>query len=127
MVQLSPVEQIQILEDIITTQQQGLQSIDFMDLLFLSHTIIFLICLNTTEEVTEKCGLVNRVGPNMLGKFVQGPVILSDCLTGNPSKDEEALKCMVYHVKISIVEGTERLHSLGEDSEDGSWADTDEE
>lgn len=126
--QLSPVMQIQLLEDIIATQQQGLLSIDFKNLFLMSHRILVLTCVVTTDEVMEKCGVTNAASPKVLDNFVRGALALGECLTGDADKDKQALQNLVINVKSCVLEGHVNFRGMDEDSDDddGSWADTDE-
>lgn len=110
--QLSPIQQIQTLEDVVTTQLEGLLSIDFVALWQASYLILSLVSLNLEEKfngtLDSQLGVVDSKAHDSLVKVVG---LLGECLTGDPVKDRDIMLDLVHNVKSVIHKSeTNRLY-----------------
>lgn len=107
--QLSPIQQIQILEDTVNAQLEGLLSIDFMNLFYISKTVLCAVNDNQRVSLGEESGFkkdMQFVPPDQL---VEVPLLLGDFLVGDTSKDEKPLWNMVKTVKAIVAKGGDEL------------------
>ncbi|ROV91975.1 hypothetical protein VSDG_07584 [Cytospora chrysosperma] len=123
--QLSPIQQIQILEDMVTEQLEGLLSIDFMALFNMSWAILFVVGMDQSDKgLVEKLGLTSGPKSGAVDKTVRVPLILGEYLSGDPDKDETILHNVVRHVKSVVEGGADKLFEEEEkDREDESIGD----
>lgn len=114
---LSPVQQIQILEDTVAAQlREGLLSIDFIRLFLMSKNVLSAVGMSQGEEFREKAGF--RRGPETPwdDQMVKVPVLLGELLAGESARDEEVLRNLVKDVQAIITNGVE-------DARDGECPD----
>lgn len=109
--QLSPIQQIQILEDTVTAQLEGLLSIDFMGLFHMSYTVLLLVFVDQKHNGNIKGGddlLSQQQGPASISPddMVKVPLLIAEALSGDPSKDETLLQALVSGVKNMVAEST---------------------
>lgn len=107
--QLSPVQQIQILEDTVDAQLEGLLSIDFMELFLRSKTVLFVVGANQGEGFMQKLGIRGGTQSSALDQLVNVPLLLGESLVGDSSKDEKLLWSMVEDVKNIISKSVDDL------------------
>lgn len=125
LVQLSPVQQIQILEDTVTAQLDGLLSIDFMGLFHMSWTVLLLGWVVLPDELRDKVDF-SGAKPGSTDRQVAVTLLVRQCLTGDPSKDAETLQTLVGHVKTIVSRGVDGLQFPGYESEEGGEGEEDE-
>lgn len=108
--QLSPVEQLQNLEKMVTTQLEGLLSMDFMALLQASYSILSLLSSDLREKFkTTLDSTLGVDGFKAHEELVNVIGFLGECLTGDAAKDEELMSCLVRNVK-SVVEKGDAIY-----------------
>lgn len=117
--QLSPIQQIQILEDMVTEQLDGILSVDFMTLFLMSWTILFVVGMDQSDHFVEKLDLQNGPKTGSVDKTVHVPLVLGEFLGGDPKKDKDLLYKLVCNVKNIVEGGAERLY----EDEDGEWVE----
>lgn len=101
--QLSPVQQIHILEDIVEGQVEGLLALDFMRLFDMSWTVLFVVALTQRQFVIDKSGINPTTG---FDKAANVPLIMGDHLATKPARMEKVLWNLVDVVR-RIVEKPE--------------------
>lgn len=105
---LSPVQQVQILEDTVAAQlREGLLSIDFMELFRTSKEVLAAVGMGQGEEFQARAGF--RSGPESTrdDQMVRVPVLLGELLAGDSAKEEEVLRTLVNDVKATVAKGVE--------------------
>lgn len=101
--QLSPVQQIQILEDTVSAQLEGLLSIDFMELFQKCFAMLLVVCVKHPGPLKEAVGLGSRpVDSTLPERLAEVPLWVGERLTGDAAKDEEVLRNVVKDVKNAI-------------------------
>ncbi|PSR82881.1 hypothetical protein BD289DRAFT_370639 [Coniella lustricola] len=98
--QLSPLQQIQILEDTVNEQLNGILALDFMNLFYVSWKLLLAFALQVRPEALQKAGC--QLGASQGGsvdKLVQIPLLLCDEMAEDPDKKEKVLDLLVKQTK----------------------------
>lgn len=118
--QLSPIQQIQILEDVVTEQLEGLLSIDFMTMFNMSWAMLFVVGMDQSDQsLVEKLGLMAGPKTGHVDKTARVPLVLGEYLSGDPNKDETMLSTIVRIVRSVVERGADKLFEDG----DEEWED----
>lgn len=111
--QLSPVQQIQILEDTVTAQLKGLLSIDFMELFERSYAMLLAVCVAHPGWLKKVMGISSHSPVSTLpDRLAQVPLLVGERLTGDAAKDEETLRILVRDVRTVISSEADTRHPL---------------
>lgn len=100
--QLSHVQQIQILEDTINVQLNGLLSIDFMKMHQTCASMLTAVLKSLPDDV--RCDM-SLEASTKIDKIAQVPLLLGELLSGDPSSDEELLRKLVKIVELAVHAG----------------------
>lgn len=104
--QLSPIRQIQTLEQAVAKQLEGLLSLDFVGLWKASHTLLTLLSSNLGDEFQKQAEARLGVdGHQACDQMVKIVGVLEESLTGDLGKDEAMLSGLVQNVKNLIESG----------------------
>lgn len=114
--QLSPIQQIHILENIVEEQVEGLLALDFMALFQTSWLVLFCVGMNQRESVRDKYGL-NASSSASFEMAANVPLIIGDLLTAKPAKRNKRLWNLAQDVR-RILEKPEGGNTLFEPTED---------
>lgn len=114
--QLSPIQQIHILENIVEEQVEGLLALDFMTLFHMSGVVLLVVGLTQRESVRDKCGFTTSSDASF-EKAANLPLCVGGLLTARPAKREKLLWNLVHDVK-TILEKREGADTLFEPTED---------
>ncbi|KAJ4414010.1 hypothetical protein N0V82_008180 [Gnomoniopsis sp. IMI 355080] len=116
--QLSPVQQIQILEDTVTSQLEGLLSIDFMGLFQRSYAMLLAVCMTQPESFKEAVGYRREPQSTFPDRLARVPLMIGEILTGSAVEDEKVL-WNVYDSVRAVVNS-----DLGAMLDGGTWDGT---
>ncbi|KUI67660.1 hypothetical protein VM1G_03031 [Cytospora mali] len=119
--QLSPIQQIQILEDVVTEQLEGLLSIDFVKLFHTTSSLLYIVGLKHIKDFKWNFGLESGSPPSSVDDTVRVPLLLGEVLGGDPEKDKEVLCDLVRDVREIVALPGEPLS----EDEDEEWDDED--
>lgn len=114
--QLSPIQQLHILENIVEEQVEGLLALDFMALFHTSWVVLLAVGMKQRESVQDKCGFTT-ISDASFEKAANLPLIIGDHLTAKPAKKNKRLRNPVQDVR-SILEKPEGENTLFEPTED---------
>lgn len=109
--QLSPIQQIHILEHIVEHQVEGLLALDFMTLFHMSWVVLYVVGMNQGKSFREKFGITARPVPisGFVENAVNVPLGLGDYLTGRPARDEKLLWNLARDVRVILGKGVDAL------------------
>ncbi|KUI53208.1 hypothetical protein VP1G_00701 [Cytospora mali] len=119
--QLSPIQQIQILEDVVTEQLEGLLSIDFVQLFHTTSSLLYFVGMAHIKNFKWDFGLESGSPPSSVDDTVRVPLLLGEILGGDPEKDKEVLCDLVRSVRVIVALPGK---PLSEDEEE-EWEDED--
>lgn len=100
--QLSPVQQIQMFEDTVTSQLDGLLSIDFMSLFHRSYAMLLAVCMTQRDALKDAVGY--RTGPHSTfpDRLARVPLMIGKLLTGSAAEDEKILWAVYDSVRAVV-------------------------
>lgn len=87
--QLSPVQQIQILEDTVASQLEGLLSIDFMGLFQRSFAMLFAVCMSQPDSFKQAIGIETSPQSTFPDRLTRVPLLIGEILTGSVSDNDK--------------------------------------
>lgn len=127
--QLSPIQQIQILEDTVTEQLDGLLSIDFVRLFNLSASIIVCMGMPQGEDFVKNFVFTSGPDSTSIDRSVRLPLGLLGLLSGDQKEDEKLLHDLACTVKqcIEMRPGTNSEDEDEDEDEDEEWVDEESE
>lgn len=99
--ELSPIQQIQVLENTVNEHLNGLLSIDFMGLFSMSKTLLSMVGVSLGQVLGAKAGpgsFQKDTQPDALDQLVEVPRLLGECLVGDLFQDAKLLLSLVNDV-----------------------------
>ncbi|KAG6354656.1 hypothetical protein INS49_004674 [Diaporthe citri] len=114
--QLSPIQQIHILENIVEEQVEDLLALDFMTLFDMSWVVLYFVARNQRRSMRDKCGFTT----SSIASFETAanlPLIIGDHLTAKPARNAKLLWNLAQDVRgiLEKPEGAEALFGLPDD------------
>lgn len=107
--QLSPMQQIHILEHIVEEQVEGLLALDFMTLFHMSWIVLYVVGMNQHEALRDKCGITDSEITSFVEKAVNVPLVIGDHLGGKATGDEKLLRNLARDVRGILEKGADSL------------------
>lgn len=117
--QLSPIQQLHILEHIVSEEVEVLLALDFMTLFHMSWAVLFAVGANQRKSMVDKCGITATATGTASSSYVENavnvPLVIGDHLTSKPTRTEKMLYNLVWDVRRILEKGPDNLFELAED------------
>lgn len=107
--QLSPIQQIHILEHVFEEEVEGLLALDFMTLFHMSWIVLYIVAINQRKTVRDKCGITAKPMESFIEKAVNVPRIIGDRMTAQPLGNERLLRTLARDVRRILEKGADTL------------------
>lgn len=107
--QLSPIQQIHILEHILEQQVEGLLALDFLTLFHMSWIVLYVVGMNQQESLREETGITASEISSFVEKAVNVPLVIGDHLGGKATGDEKLLRNLAQDVRGILEKGPDSL------------------
>lgn len=107
--QLSPIQQIHILEHIVKEQVEGLLALDFMELFHMSWVVLFVVGMNQRKSLGDKLGIIGSPDSSFVENAVNVPLVIGDHLRvrGEPKGTEKLLQNLARDVRGILEKGAD--------------------
>ncbi|KAH8759813.1 hypothetical protein F5883DRAFT_681364 [Diaporthe sp. PMI_573] len=100
--QLSPIQQLQFLANIVEEQHEDLLALDSMALFHTSWYLVYAVAMTHQQWLNDECGITVNPTRSFVERAAIVPVVIGDHLTGDVDGDKKLLRRLARDVRMVL-------------------------